>query len=94
MNIPTISLKQCQKQQNFNNGRMSLYLASEHFAGTFPKQFFVESHHTGRVVRFLVIGPEDELFNPDQWDGEMQIYRPVGDEVDTKVDYLVVQHEW
>lgn len=91
MSIPTISLKYC----DYDKARKALRVSSEFFAGTFPKNFFVESHHTGRVVRFTVIGPEDKLFNPDQWDGEMQIYRPVSSEFQIQnVDHLVVQHEW
>lgn len=91
MSIPTISLKYC----DYYKDTKTLRVSSEFFAGTFPKNFFVESHHTGRVVRFTAIGPEDKLFNHDQWDGEMMIYRPVSSEFQVqKVDHLVMVHEW
>ena len=50
----------------------------------------VKSHHTGKTVRFTVIDQHDKLFNEDQWDGEMQIYRPVGNV--PNVDHLVLYH--
>jgi len=91
MSLITVSLKHC----DYVKERRQLRLASEFFAGCFPKEFFVESHHTGRVVRFTVVGPEDKLFDQDQWDGEMMIYRPVGGEsAIQKVDHLVVEHQW
>lgn len=88
MSIGTVSLKYCSYDKN----RKTLTLASEFFGGRFPSQFFVRSHHTGKDVRFTTVGPEDKLFDQDQWDGEMQIYRPVGNV--TNVDYLVVRHEY
>jgi len=86
--IPTVPLSRCE----FDKGRKVLKLASEFFGGRFPSQFFVCSHHTGKDVRFTTVGPEDKLFDQDQWDGMMQIYRPVGNV--TNVDYLVVHHEY
>ena len=86
--IPTVSLKYCEYDKN----RKVLKLASEFFG--MPSTFFVESHITGRVVRFVQIGPEDKLFDQDQWDGEQQIYRPLGDESITKIDHMVIYHAW
>lgn len=86
--IPTISLKNCE----FDKKRKVLKLASE-FVGM-PPTFFVESHHTGRTVRFSVVGPEDKLFDPDMWDGEMMVYRPVGGGYGTNVDHLVIYHQY
>lgn len=86
--IPVVSLKRCE----FDKSRKVLKLASEYFG--MPREFFVESHHTGRVVRFVAVGPEDKLFDQDQWDGEQQIYRPVGGEFYTNVDHMVIYHAW
>lgn len=86
--VPTVPLKHCA----FDKARHSLRLASEFFSGGFPREFFVNSHHTGKDVRFVVVGPEDVLFNQDQWDGEMQVYRPVGHV--PNVDHMIVYHQW
>lgn len=59
------------------------------FSG-FPHTLMVKSHHTGKTVRFTVIDQHDKLFNEDQWDGEMQIYRPIGNV--PNVDHLVLYH--
>lgn len=84
--IPTVSLKYCE----YDKGRKVLKLASEYFG--MPPTFFVVSHHTGKEVRFTAIGPHDRLFDPDGWDGEMQIYRPLGDV--PGVDHMVIYHAW
>jgi len=86
--IPTVSLERCE----YDKSRKVLKLDSEFFG--MPSSFFVESHHTGRVVRFVAVGPEDKLFDQDQWDGEQQVYRPVGGEAVTKVDHMVIYHAW
>lgn len=70
--IPTISLKMCE----FDKERKVLKLASEYIG--MPQTFFVESHHTGKVVRFVTVKQHDVLYDEDGWDGEMQIYRPLG----------------
>lgn len=88
MNIPTISLNLCQYDKN----RKVLKVASEYFSGGFPRQFLVRSHHTGVEVRFVTVGPEDRLFDQDGWDGEMQVYRPVGNV--PHVDHMVIHHQW
>ena len=85
--IPTVKLQWCE----FDKARRVLKLASE-FVGM-PAQFFVESHHTGRVIRFTPVVPGDKLFDPDQWDGEQQIYRPVSGSP-LNVDYLVIYHAY
>ena len=81
-----VSLQLCE----FDKQRKVLRLASEYFG--MPAQFFVKSHHTGKEVRFVPVGPEDKLFDPDQWDGEMMIYRPVGNV--PNVDHLVIYNQW
>lgn len=86
--IPTVPLRHCE----FDSKRKVLKLASEYFG--MPREFFVESHHTGRVVRFAAIGPSDVLYDEDGWDGEQQIYRPVFSEDRTNVDHLVIYHAW
>lgn len=84
--IPTVSLKYCEYDKN----RKVLKLASEYFG--MPPTFFVKSHHTGKEVRFVPVGPEDKLFDPDQWDGEQQIYRPLGNV--PGVDHMIIYHAW
>jgi len=84
--IPVVPLEHCEYDKN----RKVLKLASEFFG--MPSTFFVKSHHTGKEVRFVVVGPEDKLFDPDQWDGEMQVYRPVGNV--PNVDHMVIYHAW
>lgn len=81
---PTISLKLCDYDKN----RKVLKLASEYFG--MPNQFYVTSHHTGKTVRFIAVGPDDRLFDQDQWDGEQQVYRPT-DNV-PGVDHMVIYH--
>jgi hypothetical protein len=84
--IPSIELRHCE----YVKARKVLKLSSEIFAGRFPAQLFVKSHHTGKEVRFVPVGPEDRLFDADQWDGEQQIYRPVGNV--PNVDHMVIYH--
>lgn len=84
--IPTVSLKYCE----YDKTRKVLKLASEYFG--MPKEFFVKSHHTGKEVRFVVVGSEDRLFDQDQWDGEQQVYRPMGNV--PGVDHLVIYHQY
>jgi len=84
--IPTVDLKLCE----FDKNRKVLKLASEYFG--MPVQFFVKSHHTGKEVRFVAIGPEDKLYDQDGWDGEQQVYRPVGNV--PNVDYMYIYNAW
>lgn len=84
--IPTVPLSRCE----YNKSRRVLKLASEYFG--MPREFFVHSEKTGTDVRFVVVGPEDKLFNQDQWDGEQQVYRPEGN-VPT-VDYMVIYNQY
>jgi len=83
--LPIVDLRLCE----YDRQQRRLKLASEYFG--MPREFFVKSNHTGKVVRFTVVGPEDCLFDPDGWDGEQQIYRPVGQV--PKVDHLVIYHQ-
>lgn len=84
--IPTVDLKLCE----FDGKRKVLKLASEYFG--MPREFYVRSHHTGKVVRFVAICQGDPLWDEDGWDGEQCVYRPV--ESNTKVDYMVIYHAW
>ena len=86
MTTPTVSLHHCE----FDVKRKVLKLASE-FCGM-PSELIIHSHHTGNDVRFRVVGPDDRLFDQDQWDGEQQVYRPVGDL--PNVDHLVIYNQW
>jgi hypothetical protein len=84
--IPTVPLKYCE----FDKKRKVLKLASE-FVGM-PTRLNIWSHHTGTELQFFAVGPEDVLFDPDQWDGEMQVYRPVYNM--PNVDHLVIYHAY
>ena len=84
--IPVVDLKLCE----FDKTRKVLKLASEYFG--MPREFFVRSHHSGKEVRFVAVGPEDKLFDEDGWDGEQQIYRPVGNV--SNVDHMVIYNAW
>lgn len=84
--IPVIGLEQCE----YDKSRRVLKLESDYVG--MPKTLFVRSHHTGREVRFVVVGPEDRLFDQDQWDGEQQVYRPLGNV--PGVDHMVIYHAY
>ena len=86
--IPQIELRHCE----YDKTRKVLKLSSEFLAGGFPAQLFVKSHHTGKEVRFVPVGPEDRLFDQDFWDGEMCIYRPVGNV--PGVDHMIISHQY
>lgn len=83
--IPTVSLGEC----SYNKESRVLRLDSN-IAGM-PPSIFIQSHKTGKDIRFIAIGPEDKLFDQDQWDGEQQIYRPTHP---CNVDYLVIHNSY
>jgi hypothetical protein len=85
MSIPRVDLKLCE----FDRNRRVLKLASEYMG--MPREFFVRSHHTGKEVRFVAVGPEDALYDQDQWDGEQQVYRPMGHV--PRVDHMVIYNQ-
>ena len=84
--IPSVPLNRCE----YDKDRKVLRLASEFFG--MPTTFFVKSHHTGKEIRFTVVNEYDKLFDPDMWDGEMMVYRPVGNV--PNVDHMVIYHAW
>ena len=84
--IPTVRLEDCQ----YDKTRKVLKLTSGRIG--MPRTFFVESHHTGKVVRFIAIGPEDILYDQDGWDGEQQVYRPLGNV--PGVDHMYIYNAW
>lgn len=84
--LPVIDLKFCE----YDKKRKVLKLTSEYFG--MPLSFYVRSHHTGKEVRFVPVTPADILFDHDQWDGEQQIYRPLGNV--PGVDHMVIYHAW
>ena len=86
--LPTVPLKFCE----FDKTRRVLKLASEFFG--MPREFFVESHHTGRLVRFVPVQPGDPLWDEDGWDGEQCIYRPAAEECHVRIDHLVIYNQW
>lgn len=82
--LKTIALRDCV----YIKDKQILYLTSNYIG--MPYEFYVQSNITGRTVLFRAIGPEDKLFNQDQWDGEQQIYRPVGAQI--AVDHMVIHN--
>jgi len=83
--IPQVSLRVC----DYDPIRRVLRMPSALIG--MPRTFMVESHHTGKQVRFVVVGPEDVLFDQDGWDGEQQVYRPLGDVAG--VDHLIIANQ-
>jgi hypothetical protein len=84
--IPTISLKLCEYDQE----RRVLKLSSEYMG--MPLTFFIKSHKTGKEFRFVPVTPADVLYDQDHWDGEQQVYRPVGH--CPTVDHMVIYHQY
>ena len=85
---PTVPLRVCE----YDKTRKVLKIASEFFAGGFPRKFWVESHYTGQMVQFGVVTDRDPLFDQDQWDGEQMVYRPLTPA--PRVDHAVIYHQW
>lgn len=69
-----------------------LFLYSEHFAGSFPREIVIESTHTGRKVTFVPISADHPRYDEDGWDGEMAIYEP-RDAKAMNARLLIVSHE-
>lgn len=51
-----------------------------------PKTVTIQGYHN--TVEFTAIDSNDPRYDPDGWDGEMQIYRPVTPQ--SRVEYLVI----
>jgi hypothetical protein len=60
--------------------------------GRYPSSFFVRSHFTNKLLEFKTVQQDDPLYDQDQWDGEIMVYRPRTG-VTSKIDYAVVAHE-
>jgi hypothetical protein len=84
--IHTVPLEKC----DYDKKRKVLRLASEYIG--MPLTFFVKSHHTGKEVRFTAVTGHDVLCDEDGWDGEQQIYRPVGNV--PGVDHMVIYNQY
>ena len=84
--LPVVELSLCE----YDKKRKILKLASEYFG--MPRSFWVKSHHTGKSVRFIPVGITDPLYDEDGWDGEQQLYRPIGDA--PNVDHMVIYHQY
>ena len=84
---PYIPLRVCE----YNKRTRVLRVASDFVC---MSEIFIESHHTGRVVRFVPVGPDDVLYDEDGWDGEQQVFRPCEGEFYTNVDHLVVYNPY
>lgn len=84
--LPSVSLKLCE----YDKKRKVLKLASEYMG--MPMSFYVVSHVTGKEFRFVPVVHGDSLFDEDGWDGEQQIYRPIGH--CPNVDYMVIYNQY
>ena len=81
-----VSTAQCQ----YDKRRKVLTLATKVIG--MPLTFHVRSHHTGKIVRFVPVNPADPLYDQDQWDGEMQIYKPIG--TVPGVDHMIIYNQY
>ena len=86
--VPTISLNLC----DYNKDKKKLSFASEYFG--MPNEFFIQSHVTGRVVKFVPVQYGHRLFDEDGWDGEQRVYIPATPEMDCRVDHCVIYNQW
>ena len=82
-----ICLSLCEYVPEFN----MLRIPSKFFGK--PPEFFVTSHHTGRVIRFVTIDEIHPLFDQDQWDGEQMVYEPAPGEEKCKVSIAVIYNQ-
>ena len=80
-----VSTAQC----DYDKQRKVLSLPSEVIG--MPLTFWVRSHHTGKIVRFVPVNPADRLYDQDGWDGEQQIYRPIV--AVPNVDHMVIYND-
>ena len=83
--MQTISLEELLYDKN----RRRLHGYSEIFAGSFPREFAVKSHHSGDTKVFTPVKPGHALFDEDGWDGEQQIYETPGTDL-----VLVLNHAY
>jgi hypothetical protein len=86
-----ISLEHCKFYKD--SGKLMLHtdtVLAHGYKQAFPRDVWISSPHTGRTIRFSVVGPEDVLFDQDQWDGEQQVYRPLSTLPSNKVNFLVI----
>lgn len=73
--IPTLNTMFC-KFERASKTLLASVAKIEGNQGRFPSQIRVISKDTGREVVFTCLQPGDPKFNPDQYDGECQVYRP------------------
>jgi hypothetical protein len=76
------------------NGYDYIVMPSSYTEGIFPLYVQVQSHKTGKIVRFNHIKPEHPRYDEDGWDGEQAIYQPADlSAVNNSNLLLVVHHE-
>jgi hypothetical protein len=83
---PTVGLWRCE----YRRDQRRLELASEYMG--MPQEFIVVSHVTGTRVKFTRVTEQDPLNDPDGWDGEQCIYRPVG--LCPRVDHMIIYNQY
>ena len=84
--VSTVGLELCHYKAHCGK----LELSTAHTNDRLPASIFIQSHRTGRVVRFSKVTETDPLFDQDQWDGEQQVYRPSPNELQLRVKVLVI----
>lgn len=57
---------------------------------SFPKELYVQSHISGRTVKFVPVPENHPQFDQDQWDGEAMVYHTTEPHVNVSV--LVLSH--
>lgn len=78
-------------QCEYDQTRKIMRVASEIFRDCgFPKEFEVESVHTGDVVKFVV--DQEAAMAAEFWDGEMCEYIPVDPAYRARVKKFVIYH--
>jgi hypothetical protein len=78
------------KQSVYHKTRRILSISSEVIG--MPPEFWVRSHHTGKIIKFTAVQPGDPLFDQDGWDGEQCVYRPTV--AVPNVDHMVIFNEY
>lgn len=76
MNVPLSICKYEKQKRILSLAYKDLKDVPVRFMNGFPARVNIHSEKTGRTVSFYPVGPNDHLYDEDQWDGEQQIYRP------------------
>jgi hypothetical protein len=64
----TVDLTSCVFNKKFKSLELQI--------NGYPSKITVISNRTNKAVDFVPVQPGDKWFDEDQWDGEMQVYKP------------------